>query len=93
MLAEGIDSEEQLAAARAFGATLGQGYLLGTPAPLPEPLPAPGRAAAAAGRRRRPVRRRAVGAGDELAPPVHAARAGSRREAARVIVDHAAELG
>src|SRR5215212_7364946 len=43
VLAEGIDSEEQLEAARAFGATLGQGYLLGTPAPLPGQLPSPGR--------------------------------------------------
>jgi EAL domain-containing protein (putative c-di-GMP-specific phosphodiesterase class I) len=43
VLAEGIDSEEQLAAARAFGATLGQGYLLGEPAPLPGRLPEPGR--------------------------------------------------
>ncbi len=43
VLAEGIDSEEQLAAARAFGATLGQGYLLGEPAPLPGQLPEPGR--------------------------------------------------
>ena len=31
VLAEGIDSEEQLAAARAFGAQLGQGFLLGEP--------------------------------------------------------------
>src|SRR5215211_1873138 len=44
VLAEGIDSEEQLAAARAFGAQLGQGYLLGEPAPLPGTLPEPGRA-------------------------------------------------
>jgi len=44
VLAEGIDSEEQLAAARAFGAHLGQGYLLGEPAPLPATLPEPGRA-------------------------------------------------
>ena len=43
MLAEGIDSEEQLAAARAFGAQLGQGFLLGEPAPLPGALPEPGR--------------------------------------------------
>ena len=43
VLAEGIDSEEQLATARAFGATLGQGFLLGEPAPLPNTLPAPGR--------------------------------------------------
>jgi EAL domain-containing protein (putative c-di-GMP-specific phosphodiesterase class I) len=43
VLAEGIDSEDHLATARAAGATLGQGYLLGTPEPLPEPLPDPGR--------------------------------------------------
>jgi len=43
VLAEGIDSEEQLATARAFGAVLGQGYLLGQPAALPEDLPEPGR--------------------------------------------------
>ena len=43
VLAEGIDSEEQLAAARAFGAQLGQGFLLGEPAPLPSPMPEPGR--------------------------------------------------
>src|SRR5829696_10335478 len=39
VLAEGIDSEEQLAIARVFGAKLGQGYLLGAPAALPETLP------------------------------------------------------
>jgi hypothetical protein len=43
VLAEGIDSEEQLATARAAGATLGQGYHLGEPAPLPDVLPIPGR--------------------------------------------------
>ena len=43
VLAEGIDSEAQLATAHAAGATLGQGYLLGEPAPLPAELPAPGR--------------------------------------------------
>jgi EAL domain-containing protein (putative c-di-GMP-specific phosphodiesterase class I) len=43
VLAEGIDSEEHLATARAAGATLGQGYLLGEPAPLPAELPSPGR--------------------------------------------------
>ena len=47
VLAEGIDSEAQLAMARAAGATLGQGFLLGEPGPLPDPLPAPGAAAAA----------------------------------------------
>jgi EAL domain-containing protein (putative c-di-GMP-specific phosphodiesterase class I) len=43
VLAEGIDSDDQLAMARAAGATLGQGFLLGEPGPLPDPLPEPGR--------------------------------------------------
>jgi EAL domain-containing protein (putative c-di-GMP-specific phosphodiesterase class I) len=43
ILAEGIDSPEQLDAARVCGATLGQGYHLGPPAALPDPLPEPGR--------------------------------------------------
>ena len=59
VLAEGIDSEEQLAMARAAGATLGQGYLLGEPAPLPHPLPAPGR----------PLRLAPSGAGTDGALP------------------------
>jgi EAL domain-containing protein (putative c-di-GMP-specific phosphodiesterase class I) len=43
VLAEGIDSEDQFAIGQAFGATLGQGYLLGKPAPLPDELPPAGR--------------------------------------------------
>jgi EAL domain-containing protein (putative c-di-GMP-specific phosphodiesterase class I) len=43
VLAEGIDSESQLEMARAAGATLGQGFMLGEPGPLPNPLPKPGR--------------------------------------------------
>ena len=80
VLAEGIDSEEQLATARTFGATLGQGYLLGAPAALPAQLPAGGPSAPPARRRERPVRRHPVGARDELAPsaPRHA-RAGDPR--------------
>ncbi|MEV0718085.1 EAL domain-containing protein [Asanoa sp. NPDC050611] len=35
ILAEGIETPDQLAAARAAGATLGQGWLLGRPGPLP----------------------------------------------------------
>jgi EAL domain-containing protein (putative c-di-GMP-specific phosphodiesterase class I) len=35
IVAEGIETEEHLRAARAMGATLGQGWLLGRPAPLP----------------------------------------------------------
>jgi EAL domain-containing protein (putative c-di-GMP-specific phosphodiesterase class I) len=41
LLAEGIETEEHLARARAVGATLGQGWLFGRPAPLPA-APAPG---------------------------------------------------
>jgi EAL domain len=92
VLAEGIDSEEQLASARAFGATLGQGYLLGAPAPLPEPLPEPGRGLRLPG-----------GGGDPFGPTPwervtnwRRPSTGSRRTvalAARVIVEHAAELG
>ena len=92
VLAEGIDSEEQLASARAFGATLGQGYLLGTPTALPEPLPEPGRGLRLHG-----------GGGDpfgaapwERVTNWRRPTVGSQRlaaEAARVIVDHAAELG
>ena len=37
VLAEGIESEEHLLTARALGATLGQGYLFGRPAPLDSP--------------------------------------------------------
>lgn len=37
ILAEGIENEEHLARARALGATLGQGWLFGRPAPLPSP--------------------------------------------------------
>lgn len=38
ILAEGIETEEQLATALSFGATLGQGWLLGRPGPLPDVL-------------------------------------------------------
>jgi EAL domain-containing protein (putative c-di-GMP-specific phosphodiesterase class I) len=92
VLAEGIDSEEHLASARAFGAMLGQGYLLGTPEALPQPLPRPGRALRLPG-----------GGGDpfgaapwERVTNWRRPSSGSRRlvaEAARVIVDHAAGLG
>jgi len=40
VLAEGIETPAHLKAARALGATLGQGWLFGRPAPLPAPLPA-----------------------------------------------------
>ncbi len=43
VLAEGIDSDAHLEMARAAGATLGQGFMLGEPGPLPDPLPTPGR--------------------------------------------------
>ena len=41
IVAEGIETTAQLETARALGATLGQGYLLGRPNPLPRHLPAP----------------------------------------------------
>jgi EAL domain-containing protein (putative c-di-GMP-specific phosphodiesterase class I) len=92
VLAEGIDSEEQLASARAFGATLGQGYLLGTPGPLPEPLPRPGRPLHLPG-----------GGGDPFGPTPwervtnwrrpSTGSARLAREAVGLIVDHAADLG
>ncbi|KAB2900547.1 MAG: EAL domain-containing protein, partial [Dokdonella sp.] len=34
VIAEGIETEQQLAALRAMGCALGQGFLLGRPAPL-----------------------------------------------------------
>jgi EAL domain-containing protein (putative c-di-GMP-specific phosphodiesterase class I) len=92
VLAEGIDSAEQLATARAFGATLGQGYLLGAPDGLPESLPPAGRPLRLPG-----------GAGDpfgatpwERVTNWRRPRRGNRAlaiRAADVIVDRAAELG
>ena len=38
ILAEGIETERHLAAARALGATLGQGWLFGRPVPQPAPV-------------------------------------------------------
>lgn len=40
VLAEGIETAEHVAVARALGATLGQGWFYGQPGPLPQPLPA-----------------------------------------------------
>lgn len=92
VLAEGIDSDTQLATARAYGATLGQGYLLGAPGPLPDPLPPPGRALRLPG-----------GAGDPFGPTPWERVTNWRRpslgaralavHAVDVLVDHAAELG
>src|SRR3954453_18705138 len=39
ILSEGIETEEHERTSLAFGATLGQGWLYGKPAPLPKPLP------------------------------------------------------
>jgi hypothetical protein len=44
IVAEGIETEGHLVAARALGATLGQGWLLGRPGPLPDPVPLMGAA-------------------------------------------------
>jgi hypothetical protein len=43
VLAEGIETLDHVAMARALGATLGQGWLFGRPGPLPTPLPRPRR--------------------------------------------------
>jgi len=93
VLAEGIDSEAQLATARAFGATLGQGFLLGAPDVLPAPLPNAGRA----------LRLPGGGGGDpfgatpwERITNWRRPSAGTRAlavHAVDVLVDHAAELG
>ncbi len=40
VLAEGLETAEHVQTARAFGATLGQGWYFGRPGPLPQPLPA-----------------------------------------------------
>jgi EAL domain-containing protein (putative c-di-GMP-specific phosphodiesterase class I) len=92
VLAEGIDSEQQLATARAFGATLGEGYLLGPPAELPAPLPPAGRALRLPG-----------GAGDPFGATPWQRVTNWRRpalggralavHAVDVLVDQAAELG
>ncbi|MEA2401563.1 MAG: hypothetical protein QOK00_1966 [Thermoleophilaceae bacterium] len=42
ILAEGIETDEHLETARAMGATLGQGWLLGRPGPLPASAPPSG---------------------------------------------------
>ena len=94
VLAEGIDSEEQLAHARARSAPRSaRATCSARPAPLPDPLPPPGRAAAARRRRRRPVRRDAVGARDELAPPDTGPGRLAGRARRALILDQAAELG
>jgi EAL domain-containing protein (putative c-di-GMP-specific phosphodiesterase class I) len=92
VLAEGIDSEQQLAVARAFGATLGQGYLLGAPDALPGALPTAGRALRLPG-----------GAGDPFGPTPWERITNWRRpsigprslavHAVDVLVDQAAALG
>jgi len=40
VLAEGLETEQHVQTARAFGATIGQGWFFGRPGPLPSPLPA-----------------------------------------------------
>ena len=93
VLAEGIDSDELLDTARAYGATLGQGYLLGPPEPLP--AAAPRRRAARCGCR--------APAADPFGPtpwervtnwrrPTRGPRELALR-AARMLVDQAAQIG
>ncbi len=52
ILAEGLETPEHLEQARRLGATLGQGWLFGRPAPLPAAPPLPARRAVALLRRR-----------------------------------------
>jgi EAL domain-containing protein (putative c-di-GMP-specific phosphodiesterase class I) len=51
ILSEGIETEEHERTSLAFGATLGQGWLYGKPAPLPSPLPEPTRQVQLLGRK------------------------------------------
>ena len=51
ILSEGIETEEHVRTSLAFGATLGQGWMFGKPAPLPDPLPEPGREVQLLGRK------------------------------------------
>ena len=51
ILSEGIETEEHMRTSMAFGATLGQGWLFGKPAPLPDPLPEPGKEVQLLGRK------------------------------------------
>ena len=64
LLAEGLETPEHVRRARAFGATLGQGWHFGAPGPAAGEAAAAAdhlaRAAAAAGRRRRRARRRST---------------------------------
>jgi DICT domain-containing protein len=60
VLAEGIETEEHADVARSLGATLGQGWLLGRPAPLPEVMPS---------RQAAPVPIAGVAPGDPTASP------------------------
>jgi EAL domain-containing protein (putative c-di-GMP-specific phosphodiesterase class I) len=57
ILAEGVETEEQIEIAHSLGATLAQGYLFGRPAPLPARLPAPEQALPMLGRSRHPASR------------------------------------
>jgi EAL domain-containing protein (putative c-di-GMP-specific phosphodiesterase class I) len=60
VLAEGIETEEHADVARSLGATLGQGWLLGRPAPLPATMPS---------RQSTPVPIGTVAPGDPTASP------------------------
>lgn len=76
ILAEGIETDRHAATALAMGATLGQGWLLGRPAPLPSPLPTPSTGLA--------VRSPSVGGPStptpfELASATHSPRLGDKR--------------
>lgn len=57
VLAEGIETEQQIDVAHSLGATLAQGYYFGRPAPLPDCPPAPDRLLRLLGRSAHPASR------------------------------------
>jgi EAL domain-containing protein (putative c-di-GMP-specific phosphodiesterase class I)/DICT domain-containing protein len=69
VLAEGIETPEHAALARGLGATLGQGWLFGRPAPLPEQVDAPERPLVLSGGDAEPLVRSPYAAAARQRPP------------------------
>ncbi len=71
VIAEGIETESELGMLRELGVTLGQGYLLGRPAPVPAAIPAtiPATAAREPGRREPRETPRSPGSGRQPRSP------------------------
>ena len=98
VLAEGIETREHLGTARALGATLGQGWLLGRPSAAPETAPAAGRRHRLGPARRPPdpvhagVRRAATAAGPQRPADRSQQAPGTPRGPARRAPDRAGQL-